>query len=118
MSKDQTLTEKYGPFFPGGRVPLSLRPRPAAAFLNEGVTELYEQMKHGEFKTFKQGKARHIDVMSLLEFHERRIAEGTRVQPLPHRPNRWTKRKAKQPARRRGRPRKLPAQPQQAAVSA
>jgi len=107
-TQELSLLEKYRHFFPEGIVPLSMRPKSMGRLLNWGTTEIYRLLNSGQIRSHKHGKARQVDVLSALEFYDRRLAQGTTPKRLPHDPNRWMHRKrqaAPPSARKRGRPR-------------
>ena len=76
--------------------PLLVRPREAWRMLGCGNSHGYELLNAGELESFHDGRARKITVASIRAYITRKLAAAgvTSAAPQP---------------RRRGRPRKLPA---------
>ena len=76
--------------------PLAVSPREACRLLNVGNTYLYKLLNNGELESYWEGKSRKITTQSIRARHERQLAAAHGAEAV------------EQP-RRRGRPRKLPA---------
>jgi excisionase family DNA binding protein len=79
--------------------PLGVSPRQACILLNVGRTYLYALISNGELESYPEGRARKITLRSICARHERQLAAARQPDLAIE---------AAQP-RRRGRPRKLPA---------
>ena len=60
-------------------IPLSVKPRAAAALLSVGLTRIYELLNAGELVSFCDGRSRLITTQSIRDYIARRVASGSKA---------------------------------------
>lgn len=58
--------------------PLAVTPRRAQELLAIGKTRLFELLREGELQSYLNGGARRIPFASLVDYQQRKLAEGAR----------------------------------------
>jgi excisionase family DNA binding protein len=59
--------------------PLAVTPRRACDLLAIGKTRLFELLREGELKSYRNGGARRIPFASLVDYQQRKLAEEARA---------------------------------------